>query len=511
MPPCIIIQMQDFDVIITCSGLGSRLSPITNYMNKALIKIGDEAIISKIINSYPVGTRFIITLGYLKEQVLNYIDICHKNANVQFVEIDDYSSGEASLLYSLSKTFNLIDKPFYYNACDTYVELFNGFENNTALISKTFIGNQYRKVDENIKDVPAEVGEMCYTGVCYIKDIDEFKKITKELLKTKSNQLSDAHVIQKMNVDFFVTQSWNDIGNFISLDHTNSRFDNKICVLNKDNQETYLCDNKIIKFFSDKNKVKKLYKRHLELKKCVPTCGTKDQFIYYDFVPGETLSYVLTNDLLNSFLDWCEKNLWIKSDYVNNNFFDDFYVAKAKERVDMFLNKHDHTLTCPQEINFRKVDDIYDLLDSIPNDFKNKSIFCITHGDLVFENVIFTKDGFKLIDWREGFITNIGDKLYDIAKMKHNLIFDHNIIKKEKYFLKTEDDFCLFDPCISDKNVNLIKELNDWCKKNNIDVKLIDLIVALIQISSSGVHVGKEAYLLFYMGWYNLNKVLKNE
>jgi len=506
----------EYDVIITCSGFGSRLKPITNYLNKALIKLGDKAIISHILESYPTNCRFIITVGYLGDQVMDYIDINHSDLNIEYVSVSPYEGEGSSSLYSLSRTFKLLDKPFVYNACDTYIAGNKKFETNTAIVAKTYIGNQYRKYTTNIENDPANVGEICYTGLCYIEDYEKFKEITYELLKSTKydNNLSDAHVIKKMNMSFYETDNWIDIGNFIALEQAKKNFKNKICVLEKKDQDTYLVGNKILKFFKDKYKVDKLYERAHELSNCVPKCCKKGNFIYYNWIKGEALSKVLNLKLLREFLDWCENNLWIPTNNIDENFFKDFYINKATSRVLQYIENHNvfHNKNTYFRINFREVENILDLLSKIPDSYKNSCRYSRSHGDLVFENVIKTKTGFKLIDWREGFEPCRGsDMLYDIAKMKHNLYFDHDIIKNDGFFVKNmPHGTCLFDPGTPPENIELIKQLDNWCIDKKIDIKAIDLIVSLIQLSSSALHLGDEAPLLFYMGWYNLNKVINN-
>ena len=59
-----MIIMEEFKVLITTSGLGSRLGELTDYTNKSLIRIADKPAISYIIESYPKDTKFVITLGH---------------------------------------------------------------------------------------------------------------------------------------------------------------------------------------------------------------------------------------------------------------------------------------------------------------------------------------------------------------------------------------------------------------------------------------------------------------
>lgn len=500
-----------FDVIITCSGLGSRLKPITNYLNKALIKVGDKAILSHILESYPKDCRFIVTLGYLSQQVKDYITINHSDLNVVYVEVDDYDGADSSLLYSLSKTFPLINKPFIYNSCDTFIDSHISFKKNTAVVSKTFIDNQYRSLKQNICDVPAKSGELCYTGVCYIENFEIFKSLSNNLLQNKNKTLSDAHVIQQMNMDFVETDKWFDIGNFISLEYTKKLFKNEICVLDKNDQETYLVNGKILKFFKEEQKTKQILERSQDLIDCVPECKKLGNYIYYDWIEGTTLSQNLSVNNLNLFLNWCENKLWISKKNEDENFFYDFYVKKAYNRTLQYIEINPEYFK--SVINFRKVKNIFKLLSEIPCHYFDNCICTQAHGDLVFENVIKTKNDFKLIDWRENFDPCKGsDMLYDIAKMKHNLYFDHKVIKNKDYFLKEiKDEMVMFNSNAPTKNTKLIKTLDLWCQKKGIDIKIVDLIVALIQISSSPLHTGSESQLLFYMGWYNLNQLMEKQ
>ena len=48
-----------YKVLITTSGIGSRLGDLTDFTNKSLVRIGDKPAISHIIDMYPVDTNFV--------------------------------------------------------------------------------------------------------------------------------------------------------------------------------------------------------------------------------------------------------------------------------------------------------------------------------------------------------------------------------------------------------------------------------------------------------------------
>lgn len=58
--------MDAHKVLITTSGLGTRLGELTAYTNKCLIRIADKPVISHIIEAYPENTEFIITYRHLQ-------------------------------------------------------------------------------------------------------------------------------------------------------------------------------------------------------------------------------------------------------------------------------------------------------------------------------------------------------------------------------------------------------------------------------------------------------------
>ena len=52
--------MADHKVLITTSGIGSRLGKLTDFTNKSLVRIGDKPAISHIIEHYPKDTSYFV-------------------------------------------------------------------------------------------------------------------------------------------------------------------------------------------------------------------------------------------------------------------------------------------------------------------------------------------------------------------------------------------------------------------------------------------------------------------
>ena len=62
-------------VVIPTAGIGSRLDLFTRYFNKSMIQLGDTPVISKIIDSYPSNTKFIIATGYKGDHIIEYLNL----------------------------------------------------------------------------------------------------------------------------------------------------------------------------------------------------------------------------------------------------------------------------------------------------------------------------------------------------------------------------------------------------------------------------------------------------
>jgi aminoglycoside phosphotransferase (APT) family kinase protein len=65
------------------------------------------------------------------------------------------------------------------------------------------------------------------------------------------------------------------------------------------------------------------------------------------------------------------------------------------------------------------------------------------HGDFILDNIIYQgKETFKLIDWRQDFGGEIeaGDKYYDLAKLAHNLVINHEIVDNNHFKIEIDEN-----------------------------------------------------------------------
>ena len=172
------------------------------------------------------------------------------------------------------------------------------------------------------------------------------------------------------------------------------------------------------------------------------------------------------------------------------------------KRVKMMLDMTtDYTI-----INNINIGTIYDLFNKI--DFN--SLFTDEcshfHGDFILDNIIKTKESYKLLDWRQDFGGELynGDKYYDLAKLRHNIIFNHENISNNLYSIKIKNDNVIIDLKCNYTLINQLKDFDKFALDNNLNLKKIKILTALIWLNMSPLHEYPLNEFLFNFGKYNL-------
>ena len=237
-----------------------------------------------------------------------------------------------------------------------------------------------------------------------------------------------------------------------------------------------------------------------------------ENFYKYRFQDGDPLSEVVTEDKIFSLIEWAENNLWKPVDIDKKEFESackKFYFEKTKDRVSKFLNASGledteniinglHVPTCEkiyESVNWT------DLYTTLPTSF---------HGDFVLENILYNKGKFTLLDWRQDFggIVEAGDIYYDLAKLNHNLVFNHEIVDKDGYYLSIDNGTIDCDLHRSHNMVLYQQSLLNSLESKGYNVNKIKILSAIIWLNMSALHVYPLNKFLFYFGKYNLWKQL---
>ena len=81
--------MAEYKVLITTSGIGSRLGNLTEYTNKGLVRVGKKPSISYIIESYPEDVEFVVTLGHYGDHIKGFLELAYPDLNLSLIHISE--------------------------------------------------------------------------------------------------------------------------------------------------------------------------------------------------------------------------------------------------------------------------------------------------------------------------------------------------------------------------------------------------------------------------------------
>lgn len=531
----------DYKVCITAAGIGSRISKISS-INKALLPVGFESVLTRIIKKFPKKIQIIIAVGYQKEKIIDFINISHSDRNIKIVEVNNFDKTGSGPGYSMLKCSKYLQCPFVFVACDTLIK------GKIPKPNKNWIGISSVEDPENFLVVESEKNYAkrffdkksknflywngyknsecnCFIGLAGIKNYKVFWNSLKKNKSLNDGELQVSNGLDGLKKKKIICKKfkWFDTGNEFNYIKTLNYF-SKDYILPKPDEYFYKENNLIIKYFKDENKALGRYERSFYLQKLVPTIINKKSknFIGYRYINGKLLSNLKSIKVFKNFLKFCEKNLW------NNNFkkFNykieikklryacyKFYKLKTYQRVEEYFIKYKikdsssiiNNIKIPKTIDLLKKINWKDMLDCYP---------VLFHGDLQPENIIYSRNkSFFLIDWREDFggLKIVGDLYYDLAKLHHALIVNGQIIRDKKFKIKKKGNKIFF---YIKKRPNLIKylyEFENYVQSKNWSIKKLKIISSLIYLNIATLHHYPYSDFLYNFGRYNLFRALSDK
>jgi hypothetical protein len=306
----------------------------------------------------------------------------------------------------------------------------------------------------------------------------------------------------------FEFKSWLDIGNVSSLKNSRKKIQDRFKILDKNDESIFLFDEFVIKFFFDRNICNNRVQRGFKLNGLAPKIlDSSDNFYKYEFSKGQLFSSVVNESNFEEFLNWSMMNLWIEKP-ISDDFKKicyEFYFEKTIKRVNKFL-KENNIEDRPDIINGLSVPSISEMISNIDNEYLCDGKPYQFHGDYILDNIIKIEDGFSLIDWRQDFggDLNNGDIYYDLAKLNHNLIFNHDIVNNGHFSVKKNNEQIVCDILRSDNLTNCREILHNFVLKNKLNVEKLNILTSIIWLNMSPLHDVKIGNFLYYFGKLNL-------
>ena len=537
-------------VVIPAAGTGSRLGEYTQNYNKAMCTLGPKPVISYIIEKFDDNDELIILLGYKGDLLKQVINMCYPNKNIKFVNVDKYEGEGSGLGYSLLCARDLLQKPFIFWSNDTVItddiSSFDYNENWILMAEKdtyeTANNAAYRhgrlsQRKERVYSIlpkgdfdEAGMKSLPYIGISFIKDYKAFWKaadINRDVFIAGGESIG----INNINgfIKAYFTSTWIDTGNKVIFEKYKKIYNQKMeeTILEKPDEAIWFINDRVIKFHLNEKFISDRVKRA----KCmindkmreagfeIPEIIDYDKNIYVmNRCKGVTLSKVINpvlfKELIEKFFNSVELFEDNKDDQLKISIYKDFYYDKTIKRIKDYCKKFEDSDKDDFYINGLKCRSAISILNEIDWEAYAKYYCKLSenyHGDFHLENIMYDEERkkFILLDWRQNFgKSNIGDLHYDVAKMWHSLIVNHNIVKDDlfsiKYVGNNSVEIDIHRTFIDTECEDVLKEFIHTNKNWWYDYE--QFMTALIFLNIAACHIYPYSKFLFYLGKYLLNK-----
>ena len=524
-------ENKKYKVIIPTAGVGSRLGNHCDHVNKTLVPVANKPILSYIIEKFSKDVDIIIDLGYKGELVKEFLELAYPERKFTFVW-----ANRNGLTSDLCDYEQMLQCPFIFFTNDAIVEeSVPPPDHNWIGYASVPAGQDYRSIvfdswDNQLVSKVEEKGihteAPSYIGICGIKDYKIFWDRMRLALENGTKNQGESFSLSAMAESGLLKGkefSWYDTGTTAALKHANKVLStgNDMNILPKEQEHIWFCNGKVIKFSTDKTFISDRVKRAKLLEGYVPEIIGQTEHMYsYNMVEGEIFSKTVNVPRLKNLMFFIEK-LWGKQTCPSKKqieVYRKFYEDKTRARVSEYFRRFDKK-DSEHVINGVRVPTIEALLSKVDWTHLSEGHTGRVHGDLHFENIIDTIASFCLLDWRQDFggLDKYGDIYYDLAKLWHGLIVSHSVINNNMYEVNYIDDINESLPIV---NFELMRKqtlidceewLGTYIEKNDYDLNKVKILTALIYLNIACLHHTPYAEMLFYLGKYMLNNLLKEQ
>lgn len=395
-----------------------------------------------------------------------------------------------------------------------------------------------------------------YIGISFIKDYQDFwaaSDINREVFINGGESIGINNIKNPIYANF--TSSWIDTGNKRIFEKYKKLYNQKMeeTILEKPDEAIWFIDDRVIKFHLNEKfiadrirRVNNMINSKMEdagfvvpkiidydkniyvMERCKGVTLSKiinpvlfkeliekffnsvDEYSSYDFIACQE-GHIITDKEKDENKKKAEKN----DNELKKSIFKDFYYNKTIKRINDYCKKFEDTDKDDFYINGLKCKSAISILNKFNWDgFAENCCFLSEnfHGDFHLENIMYNEENkkFILLDWRQNFGKSdmIGDINYDVAKMWHSLIVNHNMVKNDLFSIKyIENNSVEIDIHRTFIDTECEEILDNFiCNGERFRYSLCQFITALIFLNIAACHVYSYSKFLFYLGKYLINK-----
>ncbi len=516
-----------YRVCIPTAGTGSRLGEVTKYVNKSLVTVANQSVISHVIDQFPVDAEFVIALGHKGDLVREYLEIAYPTRTFLFVNVSPYEGPGSGLGYTLLCCSQHLQQPFVFCSNDTIITSPCPVPDHNWM--------SYASVEDitpyrTLRILHGQVTEICeknatgndleaYIGLAGISDYDLFWNAM-EQGGDLAVQRGESYGMEKLigNDILAYFYEWYDTGNTEMLERVRDalRKPDTPNILDKLDEAIWFVNSTVIKFSADSKFICNRVKRSELLGDYCPHVINAGKHMYqYLEVSGRVLSDVVNLPLFMQLLVysrefWKTEKLASEAQQIFQHTCLCFYRDKTDERIQLFYKRYKKS-DGTKLINGEPMPTLRELLNSIDWNWMSDGLPGRFHGDFHFENILYSEgdNRFTFLDWRQDFGGSLttGDIYYDLAKLMHGLIISHELISKDHFWVEWGKYEIRYDFHRKQILVECERTLNDWLVHEGYDLKKVRVLTALVYLNIAALHHYPYCLLLYALG----KRMLKEE
>jgi dTDP-glucose pyrophosphorylase len=515
-------------VCILAAGRGTRSTVFGGHLHKALLPLGNRAVISHILDQFPSDTTFVVALGHQAAQVQGYLELAHGERSIEFVTVDNYDGPGSGPGYSLWCCRDQLREPFWFTACDTLVTdpippigqgwLGVSLVDDPRLWCTVEVDGVGQVTQLHYKT--PEGTQLAFTGIAAVVEPALFWS------GLRNAQLSQGEWQINSGLEALIpigletkALGWRDTGTDENYLKTLAHYPKNFTFAGKSTDAIYLIDDTILKFFPDPEVARRRYTRGLAHRGLfAPVVGHHDQFFSYRFVPGRLVADDLDGPRAMALLEWLEDRFWRTVDVEANQFRSmcrSFYIDKSLGRLSAYLKARDLLAEPPLRYRGRELASVSAVLEDMTSQFEDRAIPSTFHGDLHADNVIATQgeEPFCLIDWRQDFGGNlkVGDRYYDLAKLLHTLTFSVEAMEQRRFEIARNPDGSI--DAVNERSPQLIEAeeaFRTFCR-DRYDLPHVEAVEALTFINMAPLYDRELGDYLYHLGRVRLHRAWERQ
>lgn len=492
-------------VCLLAAGRGTRMDFADDTLHKALVPLGNRAVLTHVIEGFPPDARFVVAVGHLAEEIRGYLALAHPDRDITIVDVPNYMGPGSGPGCSVLACAEHLTEPFALTAADAIVTDMPALEGASWMgVATVADPTAYLTLETSADGLVTGFHErtgpspLAFVGVAWIVEHEVFLDAARAAATDGELQVTPgfAGMVAAGVPVRAAPCDWIDTGTTATYAAARERFAEEPNGGRTPIDVTYLLDDRVVKWFREPAGADMRVARARDLGAAAPRLiDAPSGWLAYERVPGDTLRDRLDPAGVAALLDWTAATLW--DDRAGGGDLDAavrrFYGDKTLGRLAAYLGARGLGAEPPSglvingvatatvaEAVARELDGL--VAAAVPSGF---------HGDLHEGNVIAGPDGYRLIDWRDDFggLHDRGDRLYDLAKLLHTLELPESVMSAGTF--GTRDDgaggLLVTHPDTAQRRAARAA-FWAWCADHGVDARALGVIDALVFVNMAPLY-----------------------